>query len=71
MGKFNPAKVPKWCKWIAVDEDGGCWAYSAKPIIETELFGNRWMPKHQTGRWHLLYTRKPSKNWKDELYTWG
>jgi len=65
--KFNPKDVPKWCNWIAVDDDGRCWTYSIKP--ERGVIEFMWWPQ-QHGRWGKLYEGKPPKNWKEELYTW-
>jgi hypothetical protein len=69
MNKFNPKEVPDWCKWIAVDKDGECLAYSAKPVNMTDP--PLWVPKHTGVMFETLYKGKPPKNWKDELYTWG
>ena len=69
MGKFNEKKVPSWCKWMAVDKNGDCWAYSLKPEAGILLAPNVWWPQ-QYGKWKMLYRGKPPKNWKDELYQW-
>jgi len=70
MSKFNPKKVPDWCKWIAVDKNGECWAYSIKPEINKQEEPYKWWPQ-QHGLWMPLYEGKTPKNWKNELYTWG
>ena len=69
MSKFNPAKVPKWCKWIAVDKDGECWAFENKPATNT-VYKCVWDTCFSDEAVRL-YKGKPPKNWKDELYTWG
>ena len=66
MSKFNPKKVPKWCKWIAVDENGECYGHECDPTDEISVFG--WASK---GNICFLYEGKRPKNWKDELYTWS
>jgi len=59
--------VPDWVNWIAVDSDGDAWGYSAEPFRSKSL----------QGVWNIyradsvmLYSGKPPKNFKDELYTW-
>ena len=68
MSKFNPKKVPKWCKWIAVDPDGGCHAYRVKP--RHGVIFSEWIIFDGYSSHKFLYRGKPPKNWKDELYTW-
>jgi len=67
--EFNPKDVPSWCKWIAVDKDGLCCAYSTKPKA-----GTRWgawdNDYNYSGTWSALYRGASPKNFKDELYTW-
>lgn len=67
MSKFNPKKVPIWCKWIAVDENGSCWGFSLKP----ESFVFMWDSYKLGCESVALYKGNPPKNWKDELYTWS
>ena len=73
MNKFNPKKVPSWCKWIAVDKSGECCAYRKKPKPNADFNG---YPALWCGHcvsdadYVTLYRGKPPKNWKDELYTW-
>ncbi len=68
--KFNPKDVPSWCKWIAVDKDGFCFAYSTKP--KTRIVLESWDNDHNPkGQWRVLYRERKPKNWKDELYTWS
>lgn len=73
--KFNPKDVPHWVRWIAVDRDGDCWGFSAKPIYNAE-FGNgfeygKWDTKSLRSEACLLYCGKPPRNPESELYTWG
>ena len=70
MNKFNEKDVPSWCKWIAVDFDGSCWAFTAKPE-SIRYYKGEWWPKTNAGKQVKLYEGKPPKNWKDELYTWA
>lgn len=68
MNKFNPNKVPKWCNWIAVDQDGCCWAFSREPSTGVSSFPYKW--DNWFGEAERLYNGKPPKDWKQELYTW-
>ncbi len=70
--KFNYKDVPDWCRWIAVDEDGACFAYEKKPVKVKGDYGGYWNGDGITDGDQLhLYKGEPPKNWKDELYTWG
>ena len=66
--KFNPKDVPSWCKWIAVDEGGDCWAFELKPELGCH---GVWEEQSRDFNFYKLYVGNPPKNWKDELYTWG
>ena len=68
MGKFNEKKVPKWCRWLAVDKNGECWAFENKPRQKDLIYG-RWDTDFIDNA-EMLYSGKPPKNWKDELYQW-
>ncbi|QRD99778.1 hypothetical protein [Salmonella enterica] len=35
---YGSFEIPKWGKWVAVDEDGQVWAYGDKP----EIMGKSW-----------------------------
>ena len=65
MNKFNPKAVPHWVRWIAQDKDGKWWGYKTKPKAGYTL----WIPK-SINMCKGLYTSKPSKNWREELYKW-
>ena len=72
--KFNKKDVPRWCKWIAIDEDGLCCAYENKPNLAGIVIERKgvWWPTGKISRENIsLYRGKPPKNWKDELYTWS
>ena len=63
-------EIPDWVRWIAVDKDGTTYAYENKPTkrLGDCYWGHKW-PKF--GNMKFLYTEKPPKNWKEELYTWS
>jgi len=67
--KFNPDDVPDWCKWIAVDGDGEVYGYRLKPYHRARI--QMWVNPSSTELAFLLYTAKPPKNFKTELYTWS
>jgi hypothetical protein len=70
--KFNPKDVPSWCKWIAVDKNGECNAYSIKPTPRDKPYISEWdFDDWNNHQYITLYKGKPPKNWKDELYTWS
>ena len=70
--KFNPKDVPNWCKWIAVDDNGDCYCYDARPVKMRDIGGEYWNGSEIRGeRQIFLYHGKPPKNWREELYTWG
>ncbi len=68
--KFKPEEVPDWVKWIAVDKDGECWGFEMKPEHRNNC-PNTWdnIVNENSSAIHL-YTGKPPKDLKDELYTW-
>ncbi len=65
--KFNPKDVPDWCKWIAVEQSGVCFAFSKEPFV-SHIFAFLGAAPFSKGK--FLYKGAPPKNWKEELYTW-
>ena len=60
--------VPEWVNWMTVDSSGFCTGHETKPKQTPYLNGSWFVNERRTC---FLYSGKPPKNWKDELYTWS
>lgn len=56
--------VPNWVNWIAQDDDGEWRGHENKPFLQSTYWQSH-------GNIQLIAEGAPSKNWKEELYTWG
>lgn len=59
-------EIPEEVNWIACDENGETWGYEVEPEKNNENFS--WL---SSGQAWLLYTTRPPKDWKKEIYTWS